>query len=219
MEQDILIEYSSRFLHFYRNNKAAVWASGIGIVLIIGLVIGYFFYSSQQETEAQILLGTAEEYYMNGEYERALHGDDEAFTPGFIQIADNYGSTRSGNLAHYYAAMVFYELEEYEDALAHLTQFEIPSGIMGVGPLSFHAILLSELNQNEAAGDKFVEAALWNENESTTPYNLLEAAMAYEAAGEVEKAIEQLDRIISDYPDSPGYTEAQRLRGTLTTRS
>lgn len=218
MEQDVLIEYSSRFLHYYRNNKAVVWGAGIGLVLIIGLVIGYFIYSSQQESEAQILLGTAEQYYMNGELERALYGDEEEFTLGFIQIADNYGNTDSGNLANYYAAVVLYELEQYEDALTYIERFEPPSGIMGVGPLSLHAVILSELDEPEAAAHKFIEAAEWDENESTTPYNLMEAAISFESAGLYDQAIEQLEIILQEYPDSPHFSEAQRLKGLLTAR-
>ncbi|MEX1062139.1 MAG: hypothetical protein WEC12_00935 [Balneolaceae bacterium] len=152
MEQDVLIEYSTRFLHYYRNNKAVVWGIGIGLVLTIGLVIGYFIYSSQQESEAQVLLGTAEEYYREGELENALYGSEEEFTLGFTQIADNYGRTSSGNLSNYYSAVIYYELEQYEDALDYIEQFNIPDGIIGVAPLSLHAVILSELGQLEAAG-------------------------------------------------------------------
>lgn len=218
MEQDVLIEYSSRFLHFYQTNKAVVWGVGIAAILIIALVIFYFINQSQREGEAQILLGTAEEYLMSGEYERALYGDDAAFEPGFVQIADNYQGTSSGNLANYYAAVAFHELESHEEALEYIERFEVPSGIMGVGPISFHAVLLSELGRHDEAADRFVDAAQWDLNESTTPYNLWEAAVAYETAGNYDLAIEQLDTIIEEYENSPVVPEAQRLRGMLTAR-
>jgi tetratricopeptide (TPR) repeat protein len=219
MEQDVLIEYSSRFLHFYRNNKAVVWGSGIGFILVIGLIIGYFIYTAQQQSEAEVLLGTAEQYLMQGEYERALYGDEDAFTLGFVQIADNYGRTNSGNLANYYAAIVYYELDQFEEALSYIERFNPPRGIMGVGPQSLYAVILSELGEHEAAAEKFIEAAFWDENESTTPYNLLEAAISYETIGEYEIAIEQLDIIIDQYADSPIVTEAERMRGMLTART
>lgn len=219
MEQDVLIEYSSRFLHFYRNNKAVVWGSGIGFILVIGLIIGYFIHTAQQQSEAEVLLGTAEQYLMQGEYERALYGDEDAFTLGFVQIADNYGRTNSGNLANYYAAIVYYELNQFEEALSYIEQFNPPRGIMGVGPLSLYAVTLSELGEYEAAAEKFIEAAYWDENESTTPYNLLEAAISYETIGEYDNAIEQLDIIIDQYADSPIVTEAERMRGMLTART
>jgi tetratricopeptide (TPR) repeat protein len=219
MEQDVLIEYSSRFLHFYRNNKAAVWGIGIGIVAIIGLIIVYFIYSAQMQSEAENLLGTAESYYMGGEYERALYGDDQQYTLGFVQIADNYGRTNAGNLANYYAAVVFYELEQFEDALSYIERFNPPRGIMGVAPISLHAVILSELGSHEESAEKYIEAANWDENEATTPYNLMEAAISYESIGKYEKAMEQLDIILADYPNSSVYPEAERLKGTLAART
>lgn len=219
MEQDVLIEYSSRFLHFYRNNKATVWSTGIGFVAVIGLIIGYFIYTAQLQTEAEILLGTAEQYYMDGEYERALYGDDQDFTLGFVQIANNYGRTNAGNLANYYTAVVYYELEQYEDALTYIERFNPPRGVMGVSPLSLHAVILSEIGAYEEAAEKFIEAANWDENESTTPYNLMEAAIAYESIGEYEKALEQLEIIISDFPNSAMITEAERMKGTIIART
>jgi tetratricopeptide (TPR) repeat protein len=219
MEKDVLIEYSSRFLHFYRNNKGIVWGTGIGLVLVIGLIIGFFIYTAQQQSDAEILLGTAEQYFMNGDYERALYGDDEALTLGFVQIANNYGRTRSGNLANYYAAVAYYELEQFEDALSYMERFNPPRGIMGVGPISLHAVILSELGDHEEAARKFIDAAKWDENESTTPYNLMEAAISFETIGEYQKAREQLEIILDQYPDSQVYTDAQRMKGTLAART
>jgi tetratricopeptide (TPR) repeat protein len=218
MEQDVLIEYSSRFLHFYRNNKAVVWGSGIGFILVVALIIGYFIYTAQQQSEAEILLGTAEQYLMEGEYERALYGDEDAFTLGFVQIADNFRRTNSGNLANYYAAIVYYELEEFDQALSYIERFNPPRGIMGVGPVSLHAVILSELGEHQLAARKFIDAAMWDENESTTPYNLLEAAISYETIGEYENALEQLEIIIEQYPDSPIITDAERMKGLITAR-
>src|SRR5690625_7415139 len=113
MYHDGLIEYSARLLHFYQTNKAVVWGLGIAVILIIALVIFFFVNRSQKESEAQVLLGTAEEYLMKGEFERALYGDDAAFEPGFVQIADNYQRTSSGNLANYYADVALYGVETH----------------------------------------------------------------------------------------------------------
>lgn len=219
LEQDVLIEYSSRFLHFYRNNKGVVWGTGLGFLLSVALIIGYFVWTAHLNSQAQILLGQAEQYYMIGEHELALYGNDETFEPGFLQIAENYSRTRSGNLATYYAAVIYYEMEQYDEALAWIERFTLPEGIMGVAPLSFHAAILSELELNEEAGEKFLQAARWSENESTTPYNLLEAAIAFETAGNYERALQQLETILRDYPDSGQVTEAQRLKGFLTARN
>lgn len=216
LEQDILIEYSSRFMFFYENNKATVIGGGIGLVLAVGLIIGYFVYSGQQEQEAQNLLGIAEEQLMMGNYDTALYGNEQDFTLGFEQIANNYSGTNAGNLATYYAAVSEFELGNYESALQRMQNFDVPEGIMGVAPLSLHAILLSELDRYEEAGEKYVEAAEWNENASTTPYNLMEAVIAFNESGNTDRALEITDIVLEEYPNSRQAAEAKRMRGLLT---
>lgn len=216
LEQDILIEYSSRFMYYYQQNKATVIGGGIAIVLLIGLVIGYFVYSNQQEQQARDLLGVAEEQFMQGNYETALLGDDTEFTIGFEQIADNYSRTSAGNLAKYYAAVSAFELGNYEEALDWIRRFDVPDGIVGVSPISLHAIILAELDRHEEAAEMYIRAAEWTENPSTTPLNLLEAAQAYREAGNQTRALQLVNRILEDYPNSQQASEAQRLQGLLS---
>lgn len=219
MEQDLLVEYSSRFMHFYNQNKAAVIGGGIGIVLVIGLVIGYFVYSNQQEQEAQALLGIAERAFAEGDYETALYGNEEEFTLGFSQIANNYSGTDAGNLSWYYAAVSEFELGNYEAALDYFNRFDVPEGVLGVSPTSFHAVILAELGRYADAAEKFEEAARWDENESTTPYNLYEAAEAHLEAGNRDRALEHVETILNDYSSSGQADKARRLKGLLAAQN
>lgn len=216
LEQDLLIEYSSRFVHFYNQNKAVVLGSGLAVVLTIGLVIGYFIYSSQQEREAQVLLGVAEQALMQNDFERALYGDENDFTLGFTQIARNYNRTDAGNLAQYYSAVAEFELGNFEEALSHIEKYRVPRGILGVAPLSMNAIILAELGRFEEAAQKFERAAGWDENNSTTPQNLFEAAQAHIEAGNTQRALVHLNTIMRDYPNSPLTSRAERMVGQLT---
>ena len=215
LEQDILIEYSSRFVYFYNQNKAAVIGGGLGIILVIGLVIGYVLYSNQQSQQAEVLLGVAEQALMRGDIEGALYGDDDEFTLGFVQIARNYGRTSSGNLANYYAAIAEFELNNYEEALEFIKRFSPPRGILGVAPISMHANILMELGRYEDAARQFERAANWDVNNSTTPYNLFEAAQAYMEAENNQRAIQHLEAILADYPNSQQATRAQRMLGMI----
>ncbi|TVR18022.1 MAG: hypothetical protein EA391_02995 [Balneolaceae bacterium] len=215
LEQDILIEYSSRFVYFYNQNKAAVIGGGLGIILVIGLVIGYIFYSNQQSQQAEVLLGIAEQTLMRGDIEGALYGDDAEFTLGFVQIARNFGRTSSGNLANYYAAIAEFELGNYEEALVFIERFSPPRGILGVAPISMHANILMELGRYEEAARIFERAANWDENSSTTPNNLFQAAQAYIEAENNQRAIQHLETILADYPNSQQATRAQRMLGMI----
>jgi tetratricopeptide (TPR) repeat protein len=219
LEQDLLIEYSSRFIHFYSQNKATVLGGGLGIILLIGLIIGYVIYSGQQESRAQVLLGIAERSLAQGDFETALYGDDGDLTLGFVQISNNYSRTDAGNLAKYYAAVSEYELGNYESALRFIKEFNIPRGILGVSPISLHAIILAELERYDEAARKFEEAARWDKNEATTPYNLFEAAQAHLEADNPQEAKRLIEKILKDYPTSQVASRAQRLRGQISARS
>jgi tetratricopeptide (TPR) repeat protein len=216
LEQDLLIEYSSRFVHFYNQNKAVVLGGGLAIILTIVLVIGFFIYSAQQEQEAQVLLGVAEQALMQNDFERALYGDESEFTLGFTQIARNYNRTDAGNLAHYYSAVAEFELGNFEEALSHIEKYRVPRGILGVAPLSMNAIILAELERYEEAARKFERAANWDENNSTTPQNLFEAAQTHIEAGNTQRALEHLNTILREYPNNPLSSRAERMIGQLT---
>ena len=43
----------------------------------------------------------AELYFQDNDYDKALNGDGQY--SGFLTIAESYSSTKSGNLANYYA--------------------------------------------------------------------------------------------------------------------
>ncbi|PTM09909.1 MAG: hypothetical protein DA443_07770, partial [Bacteroidetes bacterium] len=85
LEEDLLVEYSSRILHFYQENKSTVIGGGSGLVIALGLIFGYFFYSGQQSKTAEQLMVQAETLYRAGSFELALYGDDASFTVGFVQ--------------------------------------------------------------------------------------------------------------------------------------
>jgi tetratricopeptide (TPR) repeat protein len=145
-------------------------------------------------------------------------GDDDRLRVGLIDIINNYGRTSAGNMARYYAAVAEAELGNYDDALRFIERFDPPRGILGVGPISFHAVVLSNLGEFSRAADVFVRAAEWDVNEATTPQNLFNAAQAAMEADEIARAVQLVDRILSEYEDSQVADQARRLEGMLFVR-
>lgn len=213
LEQDPLLQSYAKVESFYLQNKNTIIWAGIGVILLIALSFGYYYYSQQQETQAQQLMGRAETQYLNGDYQSALMGSEEQFTVGFEQIINNYSGTDAANLARYYAAVCEYKLGNTEQALNYINSYEFPDGIMGVAPLSFKGVLLTEMGNHEEAARTYVQAAELDMNESTTPYNYLEAANAFKDAGNMEQARNYAQKIVDDYPNSTQVAEAQRLLG------
>lgn len=215
LEQDILLDTFSRAQSFYDQNKSTVIGAAIALIILIGGSVGYYFYASAQEDEAQQLMGPATQAYLQENYEEALTGSEADFTVGFEQIINNYSITDAANLAHYYAAICEYKLENPQEALNYIDGYSVPGGIMGVGALSFHGVLHTELGNHAEAAEMYVKAAEWDENDSTTPYNYFEAAKAYRDAGNSAEAQKYAEIVVDDYDDSTEATEAQKLLGTL----
>jgi tetratricopeptide (TPR) repeat protein len=215
LEQDPLLDTVSKAQSVYDNNKSAVIGGFIAILLIVGGGIGYYYYSVSQENKAQDLMADATTAYMNSDYEQALAGSQSDFTIGFEQIISNYSGTDAANLAHYYAAVSEYNLGNVQEAISYIEGYELPEGILGVGPISFHAVLMTESGNHAEAAELYVKAAEWDENASTTPYNYLEAANAYQDAGDNANAEKYAQLVIDSYANSSQVDGAEKLLGRL----
>ncbi len=96
------------------------------VAVAAAIVLGYFafqkFYLVPKEKEASAQIFMAEKYFAKDSLQLALNGDGQY--PGFLEIADDYSITKTGNLAHYYAGVCYLKLGQYEDAIDHLKDFD-----------------------------------------------------------------------------------------------
>jgi hypothetical protein len=176
LTQDPLIQWFEKTNEYIQSNKTSIIGVAVAIVVFTGSIIGYSFYSSSQEEQAQQLLSIAEGYYAEGDYQKALDGDSFELTYGFRAIATDFSGTYAGNLASYYSAISAYQLGNIEQAIGYIESFEVPEGILGVGAKNLHAKLYLANGDMESAAKTFETAARWDNNEATTPDNLLSAA-------------------------------------------
>lgn len=216
LQSDPFVQHVERATSYFNENRTIILAFFIGIFVVAGAWIGYQYYSDSQEVEAQNLLAIAENFYRQGDYDKALNGDSFELTSGFVDIANRYSGTHAGNLAQYYASVCSYKLGNIEEALDHFSRYDAPKGILGVGAISFHASLLKANGSLEKAAETYLKAAKWDENDSTTPYNLLKAAEIYYELGSYEKASEISNQIIEEYPNSSEVLNAQKLTGMIS---
>ena len=66
------------------------------------------------------------------EYQLALEGD--ANGPGFLDVIDQYGSTRAGNLAKHYAGICYLRLGDLDNAATYLAKYKPAKGIPAISP-------------------------------------------------------------------------------------
>lgn len=167
-----------------------------GIAVVVGLFFGYkYLILAPKDKEAQKQIYQAEQYFARDSFRLALNGDGNAF--GFNQIIDNFGSTKTGNLAKYYAGICNLRLGKYQDAIDLLKSYD--ANDMIIGPLSVIAIgdAYVELNNLDEGAKYYRKAADMNSNEFTAPTALMKAGGVYEAQGKYQDAVD-VYKIIKD---------------------
>ena len=130
--------------------------------------------------------------------EWALNGHDE--NPGFLDIIDDYGSTKAGNLAKYYAGICYLNKGEYEEAISYLKKFSGDDVIVPGMALGAIGDAYMQLDEPEKAVEYYIEAANRNKNDFVTPAFLLKAGWTYEIMGEWEKAKSTYEKLKKEYP-------------------
>ena len=171
---------------------------------VIAIVGGYYawtqLYIAPQEDEARGDMFMAEKYFENDSIDKAMNGDGNF--KGFIDIADEYSLTSSGNLAHFYLGICYLYKGQYEEAITELNEYD-PNGEI-LGPVATSAIgdAHLQLGRTDEAIEFYLKASDMNTNNFTTPVILFKAGLAYESLGKYKEAIRMYEQIKADYPET-----------------
>lgn len=184
-------------LFIEKNQKTII----IVVCVIIAIVLGYMaytkFYMEPRNKEAQAQIFMAEQYFESDSLNKALNGDGNNL--GFLDVISEYGNTKSGNLACYYAGICYLKLGQFEDAIHYLNKFDSDDHIVGPMAIGATADANLELNNIEKAAELYVKAANKSKNEFTTPFFLMRAGNTYELAGNFKKALSLYEEIKANY--------------------
>lgn len=195
---------------FYDKHKNAILYGGGGIIaiVILALVINQF-YIQPRNNRANESIYAAEQLFLAGDYEKALNGEGE--TMGFLAVADEFGSTDAGNLAHLYAAKCYAETEKYQEALDELEKFDgCGDAMVSPAVTGMKANLYAELGNNEKAASYLVKAADEADNNTLSPVFLMQAADIFLAMDKADKALECYNKIKTNYQNSMQYNEVDK---------
>jgi tetratricopeptide (TPR) repeat protein len=191
----------SKTEQFIENNRNMLSAI---VAVIILLVLGYFayhrYYLAPKEKEATSQVFVAERYFEQDSLQLALNGDGQY--PGFVEIADEYGMTKTGNLAHYYAGVSYLKLGEYEKAIDYLGDFKGDGNIVEVWAIGKTGDAYMELGDMQKALDYYLKAANEIKNDFSSPHFLMKAGQTHELLGNKKEALDIYKRIQQEYPKS-----------------
>lgn len=191
------------------------------VAAIVVIILGFFgykrLYVQPKEAEAREQMFMAERYFEMDSVNLALYGDGNY--PGFLDIIDDYGITKSADLANYYVGIIYLKKGEFEDAIDYLEDFD--GGDQIVTPMAKGAIgdAYMELEQPEKAARYYVEAAEVSDNNFTAPAFYQKAGWTYEITGDFDKAVKVYEKIKYDYPTSNEAREIDKYIARAKTKA
>ena len=185
---------------FETNSKIITIIFGAAVVIALLFLATHRFYSLPREAKAKDQIFVAEQYFEKDSFNLAVNGDGNY--PGFLDIIDNYGSTKAGKLARYYMGVSSLHLGKYQEAIDYLEDFKTDDLLLA--PVTKGAIgdAYSELGNKEKAVKLYMEAAQLNPNAFTSPVYYLKAGNIYETLGSKDKALEAYKIIKDKYAES-----------------
>src|SRR5215204_1280070 len=104
-----------------RYSKPVLIASAAVILLCGGYLAYKYLVKGPNEEKAVEAMFKAEEYYRLDSLKPALNGD--GLNAGFLKIVNNYGGTKAGNLARFYAGDIYLKTGDFNNAVKYLKDF------------------------------------------------------------------------------------------------
>ncbi|GAB3770840.1 tetratricopeptide repeat protein [Spirosoma horti] len=198
---------------YFQQNKNIVLGILGGIVLLVAGFFGYRYYVSTQDETAQVEMFPSVYQLEADSLKKALNGDGKS--PGLLAVADNYGSTPSGNLAEFYAGVGLLKEGKYDEAIDHLKSFSSSDLLVQGRAYALIGDAYMEKKSFDEAADYYRKAADYKSNKFFTPGYLLKLAVAYEQAKQNDKAIEAYNEIIEKYSQSAEVGSAKKYKSVL----
>jgi tetratricopeptide (TPR) repeat protein len=171
------------------------------VVLVVLIFIGLKrFYFNPREENASKEMFMAEKFFDKDSFDLALNG--YGTYPGFLQIIDDYGMTKSSKLAKYYAGVCYLNLGDYANAISYLNKFDTNDILVGAAKYSSLGDAYSASLKYEEAANAYIKGADKYENNFSTPVLLKKAGLVYEEMKQYKKALDIYSRIKEKYPDT-----------------
>ena len=189
-----------------KNQNKLTWAITVIALVVTGVLALNTYVIKPKAVEVSNENAKAVNYFMQGDWEKALNGDD-AECVGFQAIADEYKLFQGGKLAALYAGVCYYQLGQYEDAAAYLAKFKASDLTIEPAALQLLGDAYVQLEEYGKAAKAF-EAAAKSGNDLVAPMSLKKVGFVYLEMGNKAAAKKAFETIKANYPAS---TEAQDI--------
>lgn len=215
MKEDGLITAYGKVTSFYDLNKKYFNYAFTAIIVIVIATVIFVNNRRANNDKAATELGKVFTIYDAAsndirQYKIAIDGQPERGIMGLKSIVDNYGSTKSGELARFYLANAYYNTGNYDEALKEYDSFSNSSDLLTASAIAGIGNCYEAKKEYEKAASSFEKAAGKISNTFNTPDYLNSAARCYGLAGEKEKAVTLFKRLKKEFPKSTFARDADR---------
>lgn len=195
------------------HQKPITYVIGALVLLVVAYLGFTRFYLHPREEEANSQMFMAENYFEKDSFNLAINGDGNYL--GFLDIIDDYGLTKAGKLARYYAGISYLHLGQYEDALEYLNGFKTKDMLLAPITEGAKGDAMLELGDTTGALRHYRKAFSMSDNEFTTPIYLMKAANLLESMDQLDEALVLYRQIKEKYPESNEGQNADRYIGRI----
>ena len=186
---------------FIEDHRKSIIVIVAALILVVLAIFGVKkFVMEPREVEAEKAIFHAEQLFEKDDYATALNGDGNI--DGFLSVINEYGGTKSGNLARYYAGICYLNMGDFNNAIKYLDEYKGKD--LFVKPLATGAMgdAYMEIGNVAEAAKCYERAAKDTKNILTSPMYLMRAGYAYEMVENYNKALEVYNLIKDEYPTS-----------------
>jgi len=200
---------------FWRKNQKIITIALVVLVLIVG---GWWLYTNYvvkpKEEKAEAAIFKAEEYFRMDSLQKALNGD--GVDKGFLYVIKNYGGTQSAELANFYAGVSYLRLNDYDNAIKYLKDYDTDSKLIQARAWGCLADAYSMKNEKSKAIDLYKKAGRHFEDENVnSPEYLFRAAQLLEIENKPDEAVDLYKEIKEKFPSSEKGSQADRYINRL----
>jgi len=198
------------------NQKSLTYVLG-GLILVLLIVIGgnrYYLKPLNEEASADMFY--AERFFEMDSFNLALNG--YGTYPGFLNVIDDYGITKTAKVAKYYAGVCYHHLGDYETAIDYLEKFKTDDLLVGAAKYSTLGDAYVELGDLNKAVSSYKQGIDKFENKFSTPILLKKLGIVYEEMDELDNALKTYQTIESNYPETAEGREIKKYIGRVETK-
>jgi len=204
---------SEKFIESYKNHIIIAISA---VILIVVAVLGIRqYYFLPKEKEAQVSIFAGENYFASQQWEIALNGDGKDYI-GFLGIIEDYGMTKTAQLAKAYAGICFYHLENPGEALNYLKKYKANDRIIAPVIKGLIGDCLIDLGEMDEGIKFFNNAASEANSEIISPIYLKKAGTAYESIFDFTNALKAYETIKNKYPNSQEASDIEKFINRVT---